>query len=143
MWPLNSCEKSRQIYTTHLHTPVGNAILATKCCLSLCYATVQVIHRGKMSAEPEKLPAFPAAPVHAHLSTNTPFSSTPRSFQRQYKTLKKQINSYKYTAIFFFSSPLVLGSSNSCLMNFVKGTWRENLHHISLSCFTQNFCKTL
>lgn len=142
MWPLDSCGKSGQFHATHLHTPIGNAILATQCCLTLCYATAQIIHRGKMSAEPEMLPAFPAAPVHAHLSTNTPFSSIPRSFQRQYKALKKQINNHKYTATIFFS-PLVLGSSISCLVNFVKGTRRENLHHVSLSCFTQNFCKTL
>lgn len=134
MWPLDSCEKSSQIYDTHLHTPVGNAILAAKCCLTLCYATIQIIHRGKMSAEPEMLPVFPAAPVHAHLSTNTPFSSTPRSFQRQYKALKRQINNHKYTATNLFFPPLLLGSSIGCVMN---------LRHISLSHFTQNFSKTL
>lgn len=56
----------------------------------------------KMSAEPEMLPVFPAAAVHAHLSTNTPFSSTPGSFQRQYKALEQQIDNHKYTATIFF-----------------------------------------
>lgn len=142
MWPLDSCEKSGQICATHLHRPVGNAILATKCCLTLCYATVQITHRGKISAEPEMLPAFPAAPVHARLSTNTPFFHLHQDPSRDSSKHSKNRSIVINIQNFFFL-PLVLGSSISCLMNFVKETWRENLHHISLSCFTQNFCKTL
>lgn len=60
-----------------------------------------------LSPEPQMLPIFPAAAVHAHLSANpsTPFSSTPIYFQRQYKALEKQAYNHKCTATNHFFLP--------------------------------------
>lgn len=92
-----------------------------------------------MSAEPQVLPVFPAAPVNAHLSTNTPFSSTPRSFQRQYKVLQQQIDNHKYTATILFFPPLVSGYSISCPMNFVKEMWMEKFASYFILLFYSEF----